>query len=167
MERLVASKYFATARGFFKTPSLSLETKLISLFTDWTCDSKPTLSKPTLRDHASFVIALKERARFTLRKNDYDNLITTLNEGNETLRVLVSQSKDLEPFRKSLVRVSYIKMFQRLTQGIHTSLEASISCKCTGVHGLALELNCFSRKASLIRADDASTSPFGIAFGSN
>lgn len=123
--------------------------------------------QPTLRDDASFILALKEGVRFTLRRKDYDSLITALNEGNATLLTLVNQSKDLEPFRKSRARHSYIRTIQKLTRGVYTSLCASVNCKCSGVHGIALELD--AQRASLmdIGNEDASKSTFGIAFGSN
>lgn len=121
-----------------------------------------------MRNKASLIVALKERFRFSLLRKDYDSLIAVLNDENATLLTLVSQSKQLEPFRKCRARHSYIRNIQKITEGVYTSLCASINCKCAGVHGIALELD--SRKAGLMEINNegpASKSTFGIAFGSN
>lgn len=106
--------------------------------------------------------------RFTLQRKDYDSVIAALNESNTTLLTLVSQSKELEPYRRSRIWVIHIRAIQQLTRGIYRSLCASVTCNCTGVHGFALELD--SRKAALMHIGGeghASKSTFGVAFGSN
>lgn len=121
-----------------------------------------------MRNKATLVVALKERIHFSLRRKDYDSLIAVLNDENATLLTLVSQSKQLEPFRKCRARHSYIRTIQKITQGVYASLCASIKCKCTDVHGIALELD--SWEAGLMDINNkghVSKPTFGIAFGSN
>lgn len=115
----------------------------------------------------SFIATLKEGVRFTLRSKDYKGLITALSEGNNALRILVSQSKDLEPFRQHRARTENIRIAQQQTEGIYTSLCASVNCKCASSHGFGLELPSRQGFSRGFGAWGTNNARFGIAFGSN
>lgn len=119
-------------------------------------------------NRASFITTLKEGVRFTLRSKDYRGLIAALNEGNNTLRTLVLQSKELEPSRQARIRIGLILYLRQLTTGMYTSLCASVNCKCAPAHGFGLQLP--PQKGGLIHMIEnprITKLTFEIAFGTN
>lgn len=95
-------------------------------------------------------------------------MLAALAEGTTTLRILVDQSKDLEPSRRARVRTGLMRTVHQLTKGIYTSLCASVTCECALSHGLGLHLSSQKTDIFHVIGEHHVTKPgFGIAFGTN
>lgn len=91
-----------------------------------------------------------KKAVFTLRRSQYEDLLSKIREGVSNLENLTDRNIDLEPAR--IVR-SYGKtlvMLQDMSRSLYRALKSSLGCICEHQIGLWLE----SRKLRFIPGDD-------------
>lgn len=112
---------------------------------------------------------MKHSAYFTLKKKDYNEILSRLKEGNAVLSTLANQNSNLEPSRRSRSQARLARLVRNLSQGIYAALQTVITCRCTGFHNLGLEMA--SRKDVLLPGDEedktAKSLDFCVALGSH
>lgn len=109
-------------------------------------------SQSKLTDRPSILRELKQGAAFTLKKKDYESLLSRIKDGNSVLQDLTRQNYVLEPSRRHRSQLRVIRLMRRLTQSIFNALLNSTTCKCVRPHHVGLELT--SRNMVLIPDDD-------------
>lgn len=91
-----------------------------------------------LADRASIVTELKRKTSFGLRKNEYASILTRLHDGNAVLITLAKQNSDLEPTRRSRSQTKAVRLIRRLSAGIFSGIQESMTCNCMCSHDLGL-----------------------------
>ncbi|KAK4455367.1 hypothetical protein QBC34DRAFT_489656 [Podospora aff. communis PSN243] len=105
-----------------------------------------------LTDRRSISQQLKRSTSFTLKKKDYDEVLTRIKTANSVLHELAGQNCGLEPARRHRSRIRLIRLVRSLAGSIFTALLCSSSpCSCPEAHDVCLELE--PREAILIPAD--------------
>ncbi|KAM7214863.1 hypothetical protein V8F06_009771 [Rhypophila decipiens] len=94
-----------------------------------------------LGDRFAIMRELKRGASFTLKKKDYDGILSRIKTANSILHDLVNQHCGLETSRKHRSQGRLVNLIRNLTRGIFSSLRnASDSCHCSNPHEACLEL---------------------------
>ncbi|KAJ4347967.1 uncharacterized protein N0V89_009339 [Didymosphaeria variabile] len=99
--------------------------------------------KQKFKDEANFRKYYK-RLDFSLKKADYDDLMSCLRRANSSLNRMTTQTISLEglqtsenPYRPPMPRFDVIKEH---AQGVHYALESGWQCPCHADHGVHLRL---------------------------
>lgn len=93
----------------------------------------------------------RKRASFSLRKRDYESIISRIKAANSILRDLADDNRKLEPSRKQRSQARVTRLLRGLSQSIFDALKTAIACRCAHPHDLCLEL--LSRTATLVPTD--------------
>lgn len=99
-----------------------------------------TLTQTRLVDRRSLLDELKHSAYFTLKKKDYNEIMSRLKGGNAVLNTLAHQNSNLEPDRRSRSEAKLARLIRKLSRGIYAALQSVIICDCTDSHNLGLEI---------------------------
>lgn len=94
---------------------------------------------------ASFTVS------FTLGKKDYASILDRIKDGNAVLNTLASQSRALEPTRRSGSQAKLALLTRKLSQSIFMALQSAIKCKCSS-HDLGLDIA--PRKDRIVSGND-------------
>ncbi|CAM1503061.1 Fc.00g078370.m01.CDS01 [Cosmosporella sp. VM-42] len=124
--------------------------------------------KARLTDRYAILQEIRRGASFTLRKNDYESIISRIKTGNAILRDLATQNCGLEPSRRLRSKERVIKLIRGLTQSIFNALKGAATCHCVNPHDVCLEL--VHRNPILVPSDPedeaAKDFKFHVVFGS-
>ncbi|CAG7561089.1 unnamed protein product [Fusarium equiseti] len=93
----------------------------------------------------------RKRASFSLRKKDYESIISRLKTANSVLRDLADDNRKLEPSRKRRSQARVVRLLRGLSQSMFDALKNAVACRCTHPHDLCLEL--VPRTATLVPTD--------------
>lgn len=125
------------------------------------------LMQTRLVDRRSIMEGLKHSAYFTLKKKDYNEIMSRLKGGNAVLNTLANQNSSLEPTRRSRSQAKLARLVRKLSQGMYGALRNVITCSCAGSHNLGLELS--PRKDIMLPGDEedeiAQSLDFGVVIG--
>ncbi|KAJ4181985.1 hypothetical protein NW755_010673 [Fusarium falciforme] len=116
------------------------------------CSSLLTLSVQTkLNSPEAIMKELRRKASFSLRKKDYEGIITRIKTANSVLHELAGQNRDLEPSRRRRSQARVPKLIRGLSRSIFDALRSAATCRCVQAHDVCLEL--VPRKAVLVPSD--------------
>lgn len=122
-----------------------------------------------LTDRASILTELKLKTSFTLRKDEYDHILTRLQKGNAVLSALATQNSDLESTRRSRSHAKAARLIRRLSEAIFSALLEALTCRCIGSHNIGLIIA--PRKPVLLPGDEeedaAKALSFDVVLGTN
>ncbi|KAH8787888.1 hypothetical protein F5883DRAFT_400437 [Diaporthe sp. PMI_573] len=96
--------------------------------------------KTKLLDRRSILAELKRNTAFTLKKKDYDGILSRIKDGNSILLRLVQQNNNLEPSRRFRSHAEVARLIRRLSSGIFNAMQSALTCRCTPKHNIGLEL---------------------------
>lgn len=112
---------------------------------------------------------LKHSAYFTLKKKDYNEIMSRLKGGNAVLSTLANQNSSLEPTRRSRSQAKLARLVRKLSRGMYGAFQNVITCSCAGSHNLGLEMS--PRKDIMLPGDEeddiAKSLDFGVVIGSH
>lgn len=94
---------------------------------------------------------LRRKASFSLRKKDYESIITRIKSANSVLHELAGQNRDLEPSRRRRSQARVTKLIRGLSRSIFDALRSAATCHCVQSHDVCLEL--VPRKVVLVPSD--------------
>ncbi|KAF4991532.1 hypothetical protein FDECE_14006 [Fusarium decemcellulare] len=92
-----------------------------------------------------------KKASFSLRKKDYESIISRIKTANSVLHDLAGQNRGLESSRRRRSQARVIKLIRGLSQSIFNALRSATTCRCAQSHDVCLEL--VSRKAAMVPSD--------------
>lgn len=122
-----------------------------------------------LVDRRSIMEGLKHIAYFTLKKKDYNEIMSRLKGGNAVLNTLANQNSSLEPTRRSRSQAKLARLVRKLSKGMYAALQSVITCNCSSSHNLGLEMS--PRKDIMLPGDEeddiAQSLDFGVVIGSH
>ncbi|KAL6408888.1 hypothetical protein AUP68_07836 [Ilyonectria robusta] len=104
-----------------------------------------------LTDRVTILQELKRGTSFTLKRKDYENIISRIKTGNAALHELAGQNCRLEPNRRRRSQARVINLIRGLSQSIFNALQNATTCCCAKSHRICLEL--VHRKAVLVPND--------------
>ena len=105
-----------------------------------------------LTDRVAIIREMKQNAAFSLRKKDYDDVLTRIRTANSVLHDLTGQNCGLEPSRRYRSQARLITLVRGLTRGIFSALRGATSaCRCANSHRAGLELE--ARDAVIVPTD--------------
>jgi hypothetical protein len=83
-----------------------------------------------------------DRAKYMLRRSQYEELLKVIADGNATLEKLLNAGLDpfVEPSRRIRSEGRFFKLARDISRNVYVALKSSISCKCPVSHGVNLEL---------------------------
>jgi hypothetical protein len=94
---------------------------------------------------------LKRGASFSLKKKDYEGILSRIQTANSILHDLAGQNCGLEPSRRHRSQARLIGLIRGLTRSIFNSLRSASACCCVKSHDVCLELE--PRDAILVPTD--------------
>jgi hypothetical protein len=112
---------------------------------------------------------LKHGTSFTLKKKDYEDIISRLKSGNSILHDLAGQGCSLEPERQQRSQARLIKLLRDLARSLFQAISNATNCRCPRPHQACLEL--VPRSTVIVPTDNddevAKDFNFHIAFGTH
>ncbi|KAH6623813.1 hypothetical protein F5144DRAFT_519275, partial [Chaetomium tenue] len=109
-------------------------------------------SLPKLTDRVAILRELRRGASFSLKKKDYEEILTRIKTANSILHDLTGQNCGLETSRKHRSQARLVALLRSLTRSIFKGLySASTSC-CAKSHTACLELEPRSTPPKVSRA---------------
>ncbi|XEV01668.1 hypothetical protein FSHL1_006955 [Fusarium sambucinum] len=124
--------------------------------------------KPQAESLKAIISRLKHKASFSLRKKDYEVIMSRIKTANCFLRDIVGQTGSLEPNRRRRSQGRVNKLIRNLSRSIFEALRCATTCQCVQNHDACLEL--VPRKASIVEDDIedevAKTFDFRVVLGS-
>lgn len=103
-------------------------------------------------DKINILRELKQSTVFTLKKGDYEALLSKIKSANTILHGLVQQNDVLEPNRRRRSQARVIKLLRMLSQSIYNAIRSTVTCACANTHVIGLEL--IARNAILTPTDE-------------
>ncbi|KAI8954497.1 hypothetical protein F4801DRAFT_575571 [Xylaria longipes] len=97
-------------------------------------------SQINLRDRASILEAFKQNATFTLKKKEYEGILSRIKADNTVLQDLSRVSRELELDRRRRSQSRLTKLLRGLFQSIYSALCSAITCACVYSHSIGLQL---------------------------
>ncbi|KAH6987131.1 hypothetical protein EDB80DRAFT_589897 [Ilyonectria destructans] len=94
-----------------------------------------------LTDRVTLLRELKRGTSFTLKRKDYENIISRIKTGNAVLHELAGQNCRLEPNRRRRSQARVINLIRGLSQSIFNALRNATTCCCAKPHRVCLELS--------------------------
>ncbi|KAK7425983.1 hypothetical protein QQZ08_007565 [Neonectria magnoliae] len=107
--------------------------------------------KAKLNSLEAIVRQFKQKASFSLKKKDYEGIISRIKTANSVLRDLAGQNCSLEPSRRRRSQARVTKLIRGLSRSIFEALRSAATCRCTQSHDVCLEL--VPRKAVMLPSD--------------
>jgi hypothetical protein len=104
-----------------------------------------------LTDRVAILRELKRGASFSLKKKDYEGILSRIQTANSILHDLMGQNCGLEPSRRHRSQARLIGLIRGLTRSIFNSLRSASACCCVKSHDVCLELE--PREAILVPTD--------------
>ncbi|KAI1735319.1 hypothetical protein F4680DRAFT_307331 [Xylaria scruposa] len=98
-------------------------------------------SQINLRDSASILRAFKRNASFTLKRKEYESILSKIKAGNAAIQDLPGVRHDLEPDRRRRSQSRLTKLLRSLFQSLYNALHRAITCACAHSHSLGLQLS--------------------------
>ncbi|KAJ8129403.1 hypothetical protein O1611_g4230 [Lasiodiplodia mahajangana] len=89
----------------------------------------------------SILEALKRNASFTLKRREYEEILSKIKAGNATLQNLSGQNQGLEPDRRRRSQSRVTSLLRGLSQSIYNALCSAITCACSYPHSIGLQLS--------------------------
>ncbi|KAF2144987.1 uncharacterized protein K452DRAFT_316124 [Aplosporella prunicola CBS 121167] len=89
-----------------------------------------------------------KRLKFSLKKSQYDKLVTTIRENNFVLEKLTQQSLNLESSRatrQSKKSRPNFKAIQEYARSVYESIQSGLKCGCSTSHGANLRLDTMTK----------------------
>jgi len=108
-------------------------------------------SKTKLKDKTAILRELKQKTSFTLKREDYEYILSRIKDANSVLHDLTGQNCGLEPSRKHRSQTRLIKLIRGLTSSICNGLRRATTCSCAESHNVCLGLE--HRNAVLVPSD--------------
>ncbi|KAI1130827.1 hypothetical protein F5Y10DRAFT_234878 [Nemania abortiva] len=103
------------------------------------------------RDRKSILEALKRNTSFTLKRKEYDGILSRIKAGNATLQDLSRENRGLEPDRRRRSQSRVTSLLRGLSQSIYNALCSAITCTCIDQHSIGLQLS--QRDAIMLPSD--------------
>lgn len=96
----------------------------------------------TSKDTLSRFDSIRDGIRLIWRRSQFEGLLKTIQDGNSTLRKLLTNGVDreVEVARQSQSRGRYFELARQCSKSVLYALESSISCPCRPAHSLNLKL---------------------------
>ncbi|CAJ2505510.1 Uu.00g129040.m01.CDS01 [Anthostomella pinea] len=104
-----------------------------------------------LNDRSSMLRELKQHTVFTLRKKDYEGILSRIKNGNSVLQDLCRQDCGLESDRRQRSQARVTKLLRGLSKSIYNAVSSAMTCACAYTHIIGLEL--VPRDAVLVPGD--------------
>ncbi|KAI0404129.1 hypothetical protein F4802DRAFT_607720 [Xylaria palmicola] len=92
-------------------------------------------------DKASILEALKQNASFTLKRREYEGILSTIKTSNAVLRDLSTVNRKLEPDRRRRSQLRVTKLLRQLCKSLYNALHDSLTCSCFYSHDIGLRLS--------------------------
>ncbi|KAH7121853.1 hypothetical protein B0J13DRAFT_628981 [Dactylonectria estremocensis] len=96
--------------------------------------------KTKLTDRIAIIRELKRRTSFTLKKKDYDEVLTRIKTANSVLHELTGKTCGLEPNRRRRSQARLNNLIRTLARSIFNALYRATTCHCANLHTVCLEL---------------------------
>ncbi|KAF7548747.1 hypothetical protein G7Z17_g6849 [Cylindrodendrum hubeiense] len=96
--------------------------------------------KTKFTDRIAIVKELKRRTSFTLKKKDYDEVMTRIKTANSVLHELTGKTRGLEPNRRRRSQARLNILIRTLARSIFNALYRATTCRCADSHTVCLEL---------------------------
>ncbi|KAI1753977.1 hypothetical protein F4782DRAFT_528907 [Xylaria castorea] len=109
-------------------------------------------SQINLRDSASILRAFKRNASFTLKRKEYESILSRIKAGNAAIQDLPGVRRDLEPDRRRRAQSHLTKLLRSLFHSIYNALHRAIICACAHSHSIGLQL---SQRNAVMLPNDA------------
>ncbi|RYP79085.1 hypothetical protein DL771_000063 [Monosporascus sp. 5C6A] len=99
-------------------------------------------SLQTRRGESGLITCGLDRAKYMLRRSQYDELLKVIADGNATLEKLLNASIDpvVESSRRIRSEGRFFTLARDISRNVYMALKSSISCNCSVSHGVNLEL---------------------------
>ncbi|KAI0908737.1 hypothetical protein F4823DRAFT_597526 [Ustulina deusta] len=97
-------------------------------------------SQVNSRDRTSILEAFRRNASFTLKRKEYEGILSKLQASNATLQEFSRVHRELEPDRRRRSQSRVTKLLRGLSRNIHNALCSAITCACTYSHSIGLQL---------------------------
>ncbi|KAK3345888.1 hypothetical protein B0T25DRAFT_265373 [Lasiosphaeria hispida] len=81
-----------------------------------------------------------QRAKFTLQRADYAELLTKLRDGVSSLDSIVYKSVEMEPKRRKHFQGRLYRLLRDLSGSIYRALLSAVTCQCPSLHDIGLRL---------------------------
>lgn len=111
---------------------------------------------------------LRHSAYFTLKKKDYNEIMSRIKGGNAVLNTLANQNSSLEPTRRSRAQAKLARLVRNLSQRMYGAFQNVITCSCPSSHNLGLEM--LPRRGIMLPGDEeeevAQSLDFSVVIGS-
>ncbi|KAI0183941.1 hypothetical protein EV127DRAFT_375848 [Xylaria flabelliformis] len=98
-------------------------------------------SQINIRDSTSILQAFKRNASFTLKRKEYEGILSRIKAGNAAIQDLPGVRHDLEPDRRRRSQSRLTKLLRSLFQSLYNALHRAITCACAHSHSLGLQLS--------------------------
>lgn len=95
---------------------------------------------------------IKKKASFTLKKTDYDGVLSKIQSSNTALERLLQYDKTLHPSRRRRSQARVRKLLRGLSGSIFNAMHSAITCDCANTHTIGIELA--ARHAVIVRGDN-------------
>ncbi|KAI0163748.1 hypothetical protein BJ166DRAFT_527118 [Pestalotiopsis sp. NC0098] len=95
---------------------------------------------------------IKQKTAFTLRKADFEKILSQIRSSNTILQGLVPQGINIMSNRRRRSQVRVIKLFRGLSRSIFNAMHNAVTCKCTNFHYIGIEMS--ARNAVLLPDDE-------------
>ncbi|KAI7778558.1 hypothetical protein LA080_001979 [Diaporthe eres] len=119
-------------------------------------------------DRHSIMKGLRHSAYFTLKKKDYNEIMSRIKGGNAVLNTLANQNSSLEPTRRSRAQAKLARLVRNLSQRMYGAFQNVITCSCPSSHNLGLEM--LPRRDIMLPGDEeeevAQSLDFSVVIGS-
>ncbi|KAH7242649.1 hypothetical protein BKA59DRAFT_441911 [Fusarium tricinctum] len=78
----------------------------------------------------------KKMASFSLRKKDYESIISRIKTANSVLHELADDNRKLEPSRRRRSQARVTRLIRGLSQSVFDGLRCAVKCRCVQSHDL-------------------------------
>ncbi|KAI0100519.1 hypothetical protein GGR51DRAFT_532330 [Nemania sp. FL0031] len=93
------------------------------------------------RDRKSILQALKRNASFTLKRNEYKEILSRIKSINNDIENLSKGSLELEAPRRQRFQSIVTSRLREVFQSIYDALRSAITCNCVYPHGIGLQIS--------------------------
>ncbi|GAP91897.1 hypothetical protein SAMD00023353_7200550 [Rosellinia necatrix] len=94
----------------------------------------------TPRSQKKILATIKLHGSFTLKRKDYEDIISRIKASNASLHHLCTANRELEPGRRQRSQSRVTTLLRGLYQGIYNALYNTIICSCICSHRIGLQL---------------------------
>ncbi|ETS86232.1 hypothetical protein PFICI_00060 [Pestalotiopsis fici W106-1] len=105
-----------------------------------------------LNDYKKILRELRHKTSFTLKKGDYEALLSKIKSSNTVLHGLAQQDINMKSNRQHRSQARVIKLLRGLSESIFNAMRSAVTCDCADAHKIGIELA--TRHAVLLPDDE-------------